>query len=151
MAPFLIVNPNSGDGGPEELLAEAAARGIQTHVLVMSSSFPSTWVLMPRAAASARSSSGPPSPEFGFTIRNGAIETLLYLGAAVFKDGRSAHASVRATDDHRPMDDCGILHRIGDDLSETWIEDWAGAGVQAIVDYLAKHLAFLSFLDEASA
>ena len=33
MAPFLIVNPNSGDGGPEELLAEAAARGIQTHVL----------------------------------------------------------------------------------------------------------------------
>ena len=33
MPPFLIVNPNSGDGGPDELLAEAAARGIQTHVL----------------------------------------------------------------------------------------------------------------------
>jgi hypothetical protein len=49
------------------------------------------------------------------------------------------------------MDDCGILHRIDDDLSDTWIEDWAGAGVQAIENYLAKHLAFLSFLDEASA
>ena len=49
------------------------------------------------------------------------------------------------------MDDCGILHRIDDDLADTWIEDWAGAGVQAIENYLAKHLAFLSFLDEASA
>jgi diacylglycerol kinase family enzyme len=34
MAPFLIVNPHSGDdGGADELLAEAAARGIQAHVL----------------------------------------------------------------------------------------------------------------------
>jgi hypothetical protein len=49
------------------------------------------------------------------------------------------------------MDDSGILHRIDDDLSDTWIEEWAGAGVQAIEQYLAKHLAFLSFLDEASA
>ena len=47
------------------------------------------------------------------------------------------------------MDDRGLLHRIDDDLSETWIEDWAESGVQAIENYLAKHLAFLSFLDEA--
>jgi diacylglycerol kinase family enzyme len=33
MAPFLLVNPHSGDGGADELLAEAAARGIPTHVL----------------------------------------------------------------------------------------------------------------------
>jgi diacylglycerol kinase family enzyme len=33
VASFLIVNPNSGEGGPDELLAEAAARGIRTHVL----------------------------------------------------------------------------------------------------------------------
>jgi diacylglycerol kinase family enzyme len=33
VAPFLIVNPHSGDGGADELLAEAAARGIPTHVL----------------------------------------------------------------------------------------------------------------------
>jgi diacylglycerol kinase family enzyme len=31
--PFLIVNPRSGDGGADELLAEASARGIRTHVL----------------------------------------------------------------------------------------------------------------------
>ena len=49
------------------------------------------------------------------------------------------------------MDDRGLLHRIDDDLSDTWIEDWAAGGVQAIESYLAKHLAFLSFLDEASA
>jgi hypothetical protein len=49
------------------------------------------------------------------------------------------------------MDDRGLLHRIDDDLSGTWIEDWAERGVQAIESYLAKHLAFLSFLDEASA
>jgi hypothetical protein len=49
------------------------------------------------------------------------------------------------------MDDRGLLHRIDDDLSDTWIEEWAEGGVQAIEHYLAKHLAFLSFLDEASA
>jgi hypothetical protein len=49
------------------------------------------------------------------------------------------------------MDDRGLLHRIEDDLSDTWIEDWAESGVRAIESYLAKHLAFLSFLDEASA
>ena len=30
---FLIVNPNSGDGGADDLLAAAAERGIETHVL----------------------------------------------------------------------------------------------------------------------
>ena len=29
------------------------------------------------------------------------------------------------------------------------VEDWASGGVQSIEGYLAKHLAFLSFLDEA--
>lgn len=47
------------------------------------------------------------------------------------------------------MDERGILHRIEDDLSETWVEEWASGGVQSIEGYLAKHLAFLSFLDEA--
>lgn len=64
--------------------------------------------------------------------------------------GHSAHAFVRPADDHSAMDDRG-LHRIEDDLSDTWIEDWAKSGVEAIENYLAKHLAFLSFLDEASA
>ena len=63
--------------------------------------------------------------------------------------GHSAHAFVRLGVDDQPMDDRGLLHRIDDDLSETWLEDWAESGVQAIENYLAKHLAFLSFLDEA--
>jgi hypothetical protein len=49
------------------------------------------------------------------------------------------------------MEDCGTIHRIEEDLSSTWVEDWAERGVQAIESYLAKHLAFLSFLDESSA
>ena len=43
-----------------------------------------------------------------------------------------------------------MLHRIEDDLSENWIERWTEDGLQAIEDYLAKHLAFLSFLDEGA-
>ena len=39
------------------------------------------------------------------------------------------------------------LHYIEDDLSETWVEDWAGAGVAEIEAYLAKYAAFLAFLD----
>jgi hypothetical protein len=47
-----------------------------------------------------------------------------------------------------PMDDCGILHRIEEELSDNWLETWAEGGVRAIEDYLAKHLAFLSFLED---
>jgi hypothetical protein len=38
-------------------------------------------------------------------------------------------------------------HNIEDDMSETWVEDWAGAGVAEIEEYLGKHAAFLTFLD----
>ena len=65
--------------------------------------------------------------------------------------GRSAHALVRSSVDHPGVEPRGILHRIEEDLSENWVEEWADGGVQAIERYLAKHLAFLSFLDEASA
>ena len=43
------------------------------------------------------------------------------------------------------------LHRIEDDLNETWLEDWAGAGVAEIEALLAKHAAFLSFLESQEA
>jgi len=46
--------------------------------------------------------------------------------------------------------DSGILHRIEDDLAEGWVEKWAGDGVEAIQEYLDKHLAFLTYLDEAT-
>jgi hypothetical protein len=48
------------------------------------------------------------------------------------------------------METRGILHRIEDDLSETWVEEWAEGGVEAIEAYLAKHSAFQSFLDESA-
>jgi hypothetical protein len=52
--------------------------------------------------------------------------------------------------DHSPMSERG-LHRIEDDLAETWVEDWVGAGVAEIEDFLSKHAAFLSFLDAEEA
>lgn len=65
--------------------------------------------------------------------------------------GRSAHAVVRATVDHLEMDGPGTMHLIEDDLSEAWVDDLARDGVAEIERYLAKHLAFLTYLDEASA
>jgi hypothetical protein len=41
------------------------------------------------------------------------------------------------------------LHLIEEDLSDTWLADWAGAGVAEIEEYLAKHAAFLTFLGDA--
>lgn len=41
----------------------------------------------------------------------------------------------------------GTLHRIEDELGERWLEEWAGEGVAAIEEYLAKHLAFETFLE----
>jgi hypothetical protein len=52
--------------------------------------------------------------------------------------------------DHSVMSERG-LHRIEDDLSDSWIEDWAGAGLAEIEELLAKHAAFLSFLESQEA
>jgi hypothetical protein len=49
-------------------------------------------------------------------------------------------------DDHHSMD--RGLHTIADDLSETWIEDWAGVGLRELEALLAKHAAFLDFVGE---
>ncbi|HZQ81200.1 MAG TPA: hypothetical protein VFB25_04410 [Gaiellaceae bacterium] len=49
------------------------------------------------------------------------------------------------------MEDRGILHRIEDDLTETWVEDLASNGVLSIEAYLAKHLAFQSFLEDSTS
>lgn len=43
------------------------------------------------------------------------------------------------------------LHHIQDDLSDTWLEDWAGAGVAEIEAYLAKYAAFETFLESQDA
>jgi hypothetical protein len=63
--------------------------------------------------------------------------------------GRTAHVDVRPGVDDPRMDDPGVLHCIEDDLADTWIEDFAAHGVRSLEDYLAKHLAFLSYLDDS--
>jgi hypothetical protein len=52
--------------------------------------------------------------------------------------------------DHSVMSERGF-HHIADDLEDTWVEDWAGAGVAEIESYLAKHAAFGQYLDSLEA
>jgi hypothetical protein len=46
------------------------------------------------------------------------------------------------------MDDRGI-HRIEDELGEAWLTGWLEDGIAEIEAYLAKHAAFLSYLETA--
>jgi hypothetical protein len=46
----------------------------------------------------------------------------------------------------RAMSERGF-HSIEDDIAETWIEDWAGAGLCELESYLAKHAEFLRFVE----
>jgi hypothetical protein len=48
------------------------------------------------------------------------------------------------------MDERGTLHRIDEDLNDGWVEQWADDGVEAIEEYLAKHLAFQLYLDDTA-
>jgi hypothetical protein len=48
------------------------------------------------------------------------------------------------------MDDCGF-HYIEDDLADSWVEEWAGAGVSEIENLLRKHAAFLNYLESADS
>ena len=41
------------------------------------------------------------------------------------------------------------LHKIEDELAEGWLERWLEAGLETIEAYLAKHAAFLAYLDAA--
>ena len=43
------------------------------------------------------------------------------------------------------------LYEIQDDLSDTWLEEWADNGVAEVEAYLAKHAAFLSYLETREA
>jgi hypothetical protein len=56
----------------------------------------------------------------------------------------------RPETDHAQMDE-GHLHEIQDELTDTWLEEWAGDGVAEVEEYLAKHAAFLSFLETREA
>jgi hypothetical protein len=63
--------------------------------------------------------------------------------------GRTAHVDVRREVDDQLMDERGVLHCIEDDLGVSWVEEFAAEGVQALEAYLAKHLAFLTFLEDS--
>jgi hypothetical protein len=39
------------------------------------------------------------------------------------------------------------LHRIEDDLGETWLQQWLEQGLALLEAYLAKHAAFIDFLE----
>jgi hypothetical protein len=41
------------------------------------------------------------------------------------------------------------LHRVEDELGESWLEHWLECGLQQLEAYLAKHAAFLNYLDTA--
>jgi hypothetical protein len=47
------------------------------------------------------------------------------------------------------MDERDTFHVIEDDLAERWVDELVDSGVAAIEEYLAKHLAFLVYLDDA--
>jgi hypothetical protein len=56
-------------------------------------------------------------------------------------------AAAKCRADHSVMSERGF-HSIADDLSDTWLEDWTGAGIAEIEAFLAKHAAFLAFLEQ---
>jgi hypothetical protein len=55
----------------------------------------------------------------------------------------------RCPTDHQAMSDRGF-HRIEADLEESWLEDWAGVGIAELEAYLAKHAAFIAFLESGN-
>ena len=61
--------------------------------------------------------------------------------------GRSAHVPTDANADHSNEMSVRGYHFIEDDLAETWVEDWASFGVKEVETLLAKHAAFLGYLD----
>jgi hypothetical protein len=48
------------------------------------------------------------------------------------------------------MSDRG-MHAIEDDLAENWLDDWVGAGIAEIEDYLVKHARFIDYLEAHEA
>ena len=43
------------------------------------------------------------------------------------------------------------LHRIEDELGESWLEQWLEQGLALLESYLAKHAAFIDYLETRTA
>ena len=106
-------------------------------------------VSIPRSRAAAASSSavGRPPPER--VDQEKARQTPASIGpmASQFRPFGSCVPCVSGPI-IRCMSDRGF-HRIEADLEDSWLEDWAGVGIAELEEYLAKHAAFLSYLEKA--
>jgi hypothetical protein len=45
------------------------------------------------------------------------------------------------------MEDQRGLHRIEDELGESWLREWLEQGLATLEAYLAKHAAFVDYLE----
>jgi len=41
----------------------------------------------------------------------------------------------------------GSLHPVAEEIDEGWLTEWIGRGLAELESYLAKHAAFLRYLD----
>ena len=150
MRPFLLINPRSGDDDPSpaELDRAAQERGVETHILRRGDN----------PAELARDSG---ASIIGAAGGDGSLASV----AAVALDTDAAFVCIPfgtrnhfARDVGLDRDDpLGALAAFDDDaverridvgrVGDRWLEDWATEGVVAIEQYLAKHQAFQSFLE----
>jgi hypothetical protein len=105
---------------------------------------------MPRSEAALTIGLKSPLPASGLTSTNTATWQRGYWEFRAEKMGRSAHVRASQGLDHCGMDERGILHKIEDDLTESWVERWVEGGVGEIEAYLAKHQAFETYLDDST-
>src|SRR5688500_10683154 len=105
------------------------------------------WTVMPCSWAASRSSSalGEAVSERGLTMRNSCIGG----GRDGAKDRPFGPCTHTGESRSSPQMSERGLHTIEDDLSETWVEDWAAVGLAELEALLAKHAAFLGFLETA--
>jgi hypothetical protein len=58
--------------------------------------------------------------------------------------------TVRSRADHLVMEEPAVL-RIEDELGERWLQQWLEQGLAGLEAYLAKHAAFIDFLETDTA
>jgi hypothetical protein len=55
--------------------------------------------------------------------------------------------AVRRRPDYSIMEEQRGLHRIEDELGESWLGEWLEQGLATLEAYLAKHAAFVDYLE----
>jgi hypothetical protein len=119
-----------GVGAPDELV-EVVALAEAVH---FDAALARRGLELVRARAVARPRVDDEEPPHGLGRRSSKVRPIGSLAPA------GGVAMIRVMSD-------GNLHRIEDELGDRWLEEWASEGVSAIEAYLAKHLAFQTFLE----